>query len=138
MAGGACYPEGCKRHLSYLEPKWLRCVRCLATAGLDFTRNVPLRARAEQKLTWAHRWREPPVAHHAAQARSSELGDVLPEADRVPPRFDPPMMAHSDVGEATLLAVAPYCQPWRPAAKIKTLEAADAPFLQGRPAAAWV
>ena len=61
----------------------------LATAGLDFTRNVPLRARAEQKLTWAHRWRGPPVAHHAAQARSSELGEDLPEADRVPPAFPP-------------------------------------------------
>ena len=45
-----------------------------------------------------------------------------------PTRFDPPVIAPSDVDEATLLAVAPYCQPWRPAAKIKTLEAADMPF----------
>ena len=45
-----------------------------------------------------------------------------------PTRFDPPMMAHSDVDEVTLFVVAPYCQPWRPAAKIKTLEAADVPF----------
>ena len=45
-----------------------------------------------------------------------------------PTRFDTPMVAHSDVDEATLLTVAPYCQPWRPAAKIKTLEAADVPF----------
>ena len=45
-----------------------------------------------------------------------------------PTRLDPPVMAYGDVDEATLLAVAPYWQPWRPAAKIKTLEAADQPF----------
>ena len=45
-----------------------------------------------------------------------------------PPHFHPPVMAHRDVDEITLLAVAPYRQPWRPAAKIKTLEAADVPF----------
>ena len=53
---------------------------------------------------------------------------VSREPTGFPTRFDPPVMAHSDVDEATLLAVAPYCQPWRPAAKIKTLEAADVPF----------
>ena len=46
----------------------------------------------------------------------------------IPPRFHPPVMAHRDVDEVTLLAVASNCQPWRPAAKIKTLEAADVPF----------
>ena len=45
-----------------------------------------------------------------------------------PTRFNPPVMAHSDVDEATLLAVAPYCQPWRPAAKIKTLKTTDVPL----------
>ena len=45
-----------------------------------------------------------------------------------PPRFDTPVMAYSDVDEVTLLTVAPYCQPWRPTAKIKTLEATDVPF----------
>ena len=24
MAGGACYPVGCRRHHTHLEPKWLR------------------------------------------------------------------------------------------------------------------
>ena len=55
-----------------------------------------------------------------------------------PTRFDPPMMAHSDVDEVTLLTVAPHRQPWRPAAKIKIkiLEATDQPvfiiFLLGK------
>ena len=39
-----------------------------------------------------------------------------------PPHFHPPVMAHRDVDEFTLLSVAPHRQPWRPAPKIEALD----------------